>query len=56
MSPKHKTATLPRQITRAGGAVRQGAGAQPAAKKPDRFLAVLVIASIAVGLYLVWLA
>lgn len=49
MSPKHKTATLPRQPAPARPA---GPGAQtkaqPAAKKPDRFLSLLVIASIAV--------
>lgn len=46
MPPKHKTATLPRQST----PVRPGAQAkaQPAAKKPDRFLSLLVIASLAV--------
>ncbi len=46
MSPKHKTTTLPRQPA----PIRSGAQAkgQPAAKKPDRFLAVLVIASLAV--------
>ncbi len=46
MPPKHKSATLPRQPAPA----RPGAQpkAQPTAKKPDRFLAALVIASIAV--------
>lgn len=39
MPPKHKTANLPRQSQ---------AKTQPAARKPDRFLSLLVIASIAV--------